>query len=202
MVQEIVEQKQKTEQVTHTKKKTDGKNKNGAELFRRIGGKEFFYKKDYKANTARVKKIIDAAQNLLYYRSQNAPLPTGADIAYEATRTAKWSDKSEVAAPIISDGTFEQVIYNVAQIGHVEEASMLRKTLQAITDKISAIKLTFNKPNESRATEKDTEKVYSAPLDGKEAYFEENNNAYGVFRKDIDDGRVWFIPKASLSMLK
>lgn len=144
-----------------------------------------FIEKDKSANSYRELAALLAAQKL---KSTGVKV-TGQTITESISAGIENNGASEIVAGLQEDQSIHDFVTAVSAIGEVTDQWSLHRMLRQITEKYTAIKLSFNAQN--TAEKKDAERVYGKNLDEVAANVEEDHSTGELV--ETEDGQVVYV---------
>jgi len=136
--------------------------------------KVLYFEKDDVANDFRVLSVVAATEKVLF-RQNPEQYPTGRQVVKEIERSFALNNGiSEVAKAYTKDGSYAEFLEEVAKVTHVTKASKMKEIAEKITDKYTAVRLSFSKKHNKGADKKDAELVYGQALENVEAFVAED----------------------------
>ena len=136
--------------------------------------KVLYFEKDDVANDFRVLSVVAATEKVLF-RQNPEQYPTGRQVVKEIERSFALNNGiSEVAKAYTKDGSYAEFLEEVAKVTHVTKASKMKEIAEKITDRYTAVRLSFTKKHNKEADKKDAELVYGQALENVEAFVAED----------------------------
>lgn len=156
-----------TKKATIEEKAREIYKKRKEEIARNIKNKEpkmpepelLFIQKDKEANLYREMAVLFAAQRM---QAQGEEV-VGHTIAENISHSIKNNGKSEIVEGLQDDKSVDDFVNEVRKIGKLKDLWSLREKLKGITDKITAVKLSFSAKDV--AAKEDAIRVYGKSLD-------------------------------------
>ena len=118
-----------------------------------------YFEKDKKVNVYREMVTTLAAQRL---REEGAEL-TGSNLAHAISGNILQGDGSEIVEGLQDDLSANNVINEISKVGTISDNQTLHRVVREITDRYTAIRLSFHKRTDAR--KEDAEQVYGKSLD-------------------------------------
>lgn len=138
--------------------------------------KVLYFEKDDSANDFRVLSVVAATEKVLF-RKNPEQYPTGKQVVKEIERSFNLNNGiSEVAKAYSKDGSYAQFLEEVAKVTHVTKASKMKEIAEKITDRYTAVRLSFTKKHNKGADKRDAELVYGQALENVEAFVPEDGS--------------------------
>jgi hypothetical protein len=148
-----------------------------------------YFEKDKKVNTYRTMVATLAAQRI----HENGEEITGKNLADAISSNILQGDNSEVVQGVQDDMSADKVIDEISKIGTIKDNHTLHRVIREITDRYTAIKLSFKKNTDAKR--EDAERVYGKTLDQVGANFREDKSR-GEIVEEKNGTLVYYTNKA------
>jgi len=145
-----------------------------------------YFEKDKKVNAYREMVTTLAARRL---RDEGSEL-TGSNLAHAISTNILQGDESEIVEGLQEDLSANNVINEISKVGKISDNQTLHRVIREITDRYTAIRLSFNKKTD--ANKEDARQVYGKSLDKVNANVYEDKSKGKLVEEQ--GGEVVYVP--------